>query len=92
VCPDHGLVTEWTELSGHGRLIAVSISETMLPFSSGREKRAFGLIALDGAENAAFGRLAGDPGRARAGQRVRLARAPGTWPHPAQAAWFVAEG
>lgn len=92
LCPDHGPMVEWFELSGRGRLISVSVSETTLPFSAAREKRAFGLIALDGAENAAFGRLAGDPGRARAGQHVRLARAPGTWPHPAQAAWFVVEG
>jgi len=91
LCPDHGPAVEWTELSGRGRLIAVSISETTLPFSSTREKRAFALIALDGAENAAFGRVTGDPALVRAEQRVCLARAPGTWPHPAQAAWFVIE-
>ncbi len=91
LCPEHGQATEWTELSGRGRVIGVSIAETTLPFSSAREKRAFALVALDGAENAAFARLAGDPALARAGQRVRLARAPGTWPHPAQAAWFVVE-
>lgn len=91
VCPFHGLDVEWTELAGRGRIVSVTVTETALPFGTIRERRAFALIALDGAENLAFGRVAGDPTEARAGRRVRLARAPGDWPHPAQAAWFVTE-
>jgi uncharacterized OB-fold protein len=91
ICPDDGAAAEWTELSGLGRVVSVSLAETALPFGAARSRHAFALIALDGAENLIFGRLAGSPEKARAGQRVRIARAPGTWPHPAQAAWFVAE-
>lgn len=91
VCPVHDRDVEWCDLAGLGRLVSVTVTETALPFGTIRERRAFALIALDGAENLAFGRVAGDPAKARVGQRVRLARAPGDWPHPAQAAWFVAE-
>lgn len=89
VCPHDNCEIEWTELSGRGRIVSVSIAETALPFGTAREHRAFALVALDGAENVAFGRIAGDPARSSADMRVRLARAPGKWPHPAQAAWFV---
>lgn len=91
VCSLHDRDVEWTDLTGLGRIVSVTVTETALPFGVTRERRAFALISLDGAENLAFGRLASDPAEARAGQRVRLARAPGDWPHPAQAAWFVAE-
>lgn len=90
-CPEHGLVTDWVELSGKGRVVSLTVAESTLPFGAGRERRAFALIALDGAVNLAFGRLAGDPSHARSGLRVRLERAPGPWPHPAQAAWFTAD-
>ncbi len=91
ICPLHDRDVEWTELAGLGRIVSFTVAETTLPFGAVRERRTFALIALDGAENLAFGRVAGDPAEARAGQRVRLARAPGDWPHPAQAAWYVAE-
>lgn len=89
ICPHDRHETVWTELSGAGRIVSVSIASTVLPFNLERRRYAFGLIALDGAENAAFGRIAGDPEAPRAGMGVRLARAPGAWPHPAQCAWFV---
>lgn len=90
-CPEHGSATTWTDLSGKGRILSASIADSTLPFGTDTARRAFLMVALDGAENLAFGRFAGDPTAARAGLRVRLARAPGTWPHPAQAAWFVAD-
>ena len=110
-CPEHGAATVWTDLSGKGRIVSVSISfrsrkpgyagkgrivsvsiaDSTLPFGAETARRAFLMVALDGAENLAFGRFAGAPDAARAGLKVRLARAPGTWPHPAQAAWFVAD-
>lgn len=90
-CPEHGAATVWTDLSGKGRIVSVSIADSTLPFGAETARRAFLMVALDGAENLAFGRFAGAPDAARAGLKVRLARAPGTWPHPAQAAWFVAD-
>lgn len=87
-CPEHGATT-WADLSGKGRVVGVSIADSTLPFGTDNVRRAFLMVALDGAETAAFGRFAGDPDTARTGMRVRLARAPGTWPHPAQAAWFA---
>lgn len=90
-CPDHGWATDWVELSGRGRVVSVTVAESTLPFGAARERRALALVALDGAANLAFGRLAGDPAAARPGLKVRLERAPGAWPHPAQAAWFVAD-
>ena len=89
LCPEHGRATAWTELSGRGRIVGVSLSETVLPFGAEKARRAFLLVAMDGAENAAFGRLDGDPDSARVGMAVRLKRAEGDWPHPAQAAVFV---
>lgn len=90
-CPEHGTATVWADLSGHGRIVGVSIADSTLPFGAETARRAFLMVALDGAENLAFGRFAGDPAAARVGLKVRLARAPGTWPHPAQAAWFAAD-
>lgn len=90
-CPEHGRSTEWVELSGRGRTVSVTITTTSLPFEGVVAQRVFALIALDGAENLAFGRLGVEPAAARAGLRVRLVRAPGSWSHPAQAAWFTGE-
>jgi hypothetical protein len=90
-CPDHGWATDWVELSGRGRVVSVTLADSTLPFGVVRERRAFALVALDGAVNLAFGRVAGNPTAARVGLKVRLERAPGPWPHPAQAAWFAAD-
>lgn len=88
-CAEHG-PTNWVGLSGHGRIVNLSIAESPLPFGTASARHAFLMVALDGAENVAFGRFGGEPEAARPGLRVRLARAPGIWPHPAQAAWFLA--
>jgi hypothetical protein len=91
-CPEHRRETEWCALSGRGRIVSVTVGETALPFGRERARRAFALVAMDGAANLAFGRIAGEPEAPRPGMRVRLERAPGRWPHPAQAAWYVADG
>jgi len=67
----------------------VTVTDSVLPFGTEAAHRAFALVAFDGAENLAFGRLAGPPEAAAEGQIVWISRAPGTWPHPAQAACFV---
>lgn len=89
-CPGHG-ATVWAPLDGGGRIVSATVTESRLPFGGPSELHVFALVAMDGAENLAFGRVGAEPGAVLAGLRVRLARAPGAWPHPAQAAWFVAE-
>ena len=92
-CPDHPGPTGWVELPGSGRIVAVTLTDGPLPFSSASAPRAFVLVALDGAENLAFGRLAEVPdatdGTALEGRRVWISRAAGSWPHPSQAACYV---
>ena len=78
---------EWTALAGTGRLVAVTTGPLTLPMGSSLEEVAFGLVALDGATNRALSRLAAGLGP---GARVRLTRAEGDFPHPAQCSLFVA--
>lgn len=74
----------WLELSGEGTIRHATEGPATLPLSGLSGVFVFGLIALDGASNLAFGRIAGDR-PARAGARVRLAAAPRGAVHPAQA-------
>lgn len=89
-CPSHG-ATVWVPLDGAGRIVSATVTESQLPFGGPIGLHVFALVAMNGAENLAFGRVAAELSVVLPGLRVRLARAPGTWPHPAQAAWFVAE-
>lgn len=88
-CPLHRKGIEWVELPGSGRLVDVTTKQTILPFGSEALRRAFVLVALDGADNLAFARFAGTPQEASVGRPVWISRAPGDWPHPAQSACFV---
>lgn len=88
-CPDHRSGIDWVELPGTGRVVSVTLTSGPLPFGSESMPRAFALVALDGAENLAFGRLADLPDGVAEGQPVWISRAAGNWPHPAQAACYV---
>ena len=88
-CPDHRRGVDWVELPGTGRVVSVTFTETALPFGTGPAPRSFALIAMEGAENQAFGRLVTPNGSAVEGRRVWITRAAGDWPHPAQAAIYV---
>lgn len=92
-CPDHAGPIDWLELPGSGRIDSATLTEGELPFGSTSARRAFLLVALDGAENLAFGRLAVVPDAGSdavlEGRRVWISRAVGTWPHPSQAACYV---
>ena len=88
-CPDHRQGIAWVELPGSGRIVNVTFTEGPLPFGTDSAPRAFVLVAMEGAENQAFGRLAAPPGSKAEGQRVWISRAPGIWPHPSQAACYV---
>ncbi|MFQ5994914.1 MAG: Zn-ribbon domain-containing OB-fold protein [Acidiferrobacterales bacterium] len=83
--------TVWTELSGAGHIVSVTSGESRLPLADATEHHTFALVALDGADNVAFGRVASGETTVARGQRVRLAKAPEKAPHPAQAAYFVAD-
>ncbi len=87
-CPRHGGSLDWVELSGFGQIVSLTETSTTLPFGDIRADRVFALIAIEGAVNLMFGRLSPGETPPKAGACVRLTRAPGNWPHPAQAAWF----
>lgn len=90
-CPDHAQGIEWVELPGSGHVVSLTVTQSVLPFSDSDGLRAFALVAVEGAENMALARLQGAPGAFVVGQLVWLSRAPGIWPHPSQAACFVAD-
>ncbi len=89
VCPDDLTETGWRRISGNGTVLGVTTTRTKLPFTAAAEVYSFVLVAMDGAENAVFGRMQNEAHDVAAGTRVGLA-APVVEPgHPAQAAQFV---
>lgn len=89
-CPEHGGGVQWVELSGRAQVVSVTVTQGVLPFGSETARRVFALVALEGAENLAFARLAGAAEFAGSGAWTWISRAVGVWPHPAQSACFVA--
>lgn len=87
-CPEHGEAIGWTLLSGAGTIAGATLTRIALPLTGRTVDAWVALIAMDGADNRAIGRL--DSGVAvSAGLRVRLAAEPADTAHPAQAAYFV---
>lgn len=90
-CPQHGLQTQWHELPGHGRVLAVTRADGPLPFrDAAPSMHSFALVAMAGADNQCFARLSPSASALQPGQTVWISRAAGDWPHPSQAAEFVA--
>lgn len=89
VCPHDHADAEWTPLNGYGRIVSVTTGNSRLPLSNTTAEYTFALIALDGADNVAFGRIVGEAIALEPGCRVRLTPAPTPGLHPAQAACFV---
>jgi len=89
-CPGDHADTGWVELSGLGVVRALTSGHGRLPLAEVAADHTFALVALDGAENLAFGRIA-DGAAVEVGRRVRLVPVPGDPLHPAQAAWFAVE-
>jgi uncharacterized OB-fold protein len=88
-CPDDGTACGWLDLEGHGRVVSATETHARLPFAEAAAAHVFVLVAMQGADNAAFGRLTpGVPGRNLAGRRVGLVGVADAVPHPAQAALF----
>ena len=82
---------DWHRIDGVGTLLQATAHEGALPFQTRSQRLTFGLVRLDGTENAMLARLGFGLDVAKAGLRVRLARAPEPVAHPAQAAWFTTE-
>lgn len=90
-CPTHGSTTDWIALAGTGTLLSATETTITLPLTDVPRACIMTLARLDGAENAMLARMepAGGTAHPKPGTRIKLIRAPGAWPHPAQAALFV---
>ncbi|MEP7207539.1 MAG: OB-fold domain-containing protein [Casimicrobiaceae bacterium] len=90
VCVCGSRAMHWVELAGLGTIEAITVGRSVLPCADVAATFAFALIRLDGAANACFGRVAMNDSSLGRGDRVRLRRAAGTWPHPVQCAEYAA--
>ena len=88
-CPEDGGACEAVELEGLGVVVAETRTRTRLPFTDEDANIIFVLVAMAGADNAAFGRLENFTGEDAAGQTVRLSGTDGPIGHPAQNAVFI---
>ena len=89
-CPDDGGDCREVELAGDGIVVSETRTRTRLPFTDADTDTdvTFVLVAMTGADNAAFGRLQGFAGDHAAGLAVHLAVPEGPLGHPAQALVF----
>lgn len=92
VCPDDRTETGWSRISGSGVVLAVTTTRTKLPFTATAETYSFVLVAMNGAENAVFGRMQNAVADIAVGTRVELAAPVDEPGHPAQAAQFIVKG
>lgn len=92
VCPDDQAETDWCRISGGGVVVAVTETRTKLPFTAAAETYRFVLVAMDGSENAVFGRMQDGAATVAAGARVELVAPVDDPGHPAQAAQFSTMG
>ena len=88
VCPEDAQACEWLELDGTGTVVSATQTRSRLPFMETEQDYIFALVSMDGADNAAFGRLAANAGNAFPGLRVHLVAGDGETGHPAQTAVF----
>lgn len=93
-CPCGCVAGDWTELAGTGTVVVTTTGPGQLPLSEDTSDLTFALIALDGADNLAVGRLAaGRLADARPapppGTAVRLERGPAPPAVPWQAGRFA---
>lgn len=92
VCPDDRMETGWSRISGSGAVLAATTTHTKLPFTAAAETYSFVLVAMDGAENAVFGRMQSAVADIAVGTRVELVAPVDEPGHPAQAAQFIVKG
>lgn len=87
-CPEDGETCKPVDLDGHGIVVSETRTRTRLPFTDTDADVIFVLVAMAGADNAAFGRLENFSGANATEERVRLVAVAGPLGHPAQAAVF----
>lgn len=87
-CPEDGGSCEAVDLDGRGVVVSETRTRTRLPFTDEDREVTFVLVAMAGADNAAFGRLENFTGADATGARVRLVAITGPLGHPAQGAVF----
>ena len=87
-CPDDGAATDAIELSGVGRVVAITHGEATLPLMHVASAHSFVLVAMEGANNFMFGRMAEADVHITVGKTIRLAGCAEMLPHPAGAAIF----
>jgi len=87
-CPEDGGTCKPVNLDGHGVVVSETRTRTRLPFTDQDREVTFVLVAMAGADNAAFGRLKNFSGANATGERVQLVAVAGPLGHPAQAAVF----
>ncbi|MEO9874295.1 MAG: OB-fold domain-containing protein [Anderseniella sp.] len=91
-CPDDRTETGWSRISGTGAVLAVTTTHTKLPFTAAAEAYSFVLVAIEGAENAVFGRMQNAADDIAVGTLVELVAPVDEPGHPAQAAQFIVKG
>ncbi len=87
-CPEDGGTCQPVDLDGHGVVVSETRTRTRLPFTDTDADVIFVLVAMAGADNAAFGRLENFSGANATGDRVRLVAVADPLGHPAQGAVF----
>ena len=87
ICPISRQETEWIELPGTGHIVSSTRGPSCRPFTEIKEEACFLMVAMDGADNLALGRLI-DHGDPSPGARIRLSPPMDQWAHPAQAGCF----
>jgi uncharacterized OB-fold protein len=87
-CPQDAGACEAVELTGQGIVATETRTRTRLPFTDTEADVIFVLVAMEGTDNVAFGRLENFEGKDATGTSVRLVATKDPIGHPAQSAIF----
>ena len=87
-CPYDGAATEAIDLTGAGRVVAITRGDAALPLTDATSVRCFVLVAMEGANNFMFGRMVDANADISVETYVQLVGDGAESPHPAGAAIF----
>ena len=90
-CREDGRPCRELPLSGVGRVLAMTRSETQLPLANRSLATTWTLVRMEGADNGLLGRLAADSRQVGVGDRVRLVADTEPVGHPIQHLTFVVD-
>jgi len=88
-CPNHRAQTGWCELAPHGTVTQITHGPGSIPLAGGAEELIWGLVQLDGCNNAILARLVDASSRVQRGTRVTLVGTGRRSSHPIQQAVFA---